>query len=95
MDGRLRELQGFLVSTGNRGADGAIARTRQACREAGVEFSFVAAGDMSGFPEQDIGVLLCNLLDNAREGAVKAEGRRQVFLGDCQFPGLSSKVLIS
>lgn len=85
MDGRLRELQGFLVSTGNRGADGAIARTRQACREAGVEFSFVAAGDMSGFPEQDIGVLLCNLLDNAREGAVKAEGRRQVFLEIVNF----------
>lgn len=85
MDGCLRELQGFFVSTGNRGADGAIARTRQACQEAGIGFSFVAAGDVGAFPERDMGILLCNLLDNAREGAMKAEGRRQISLEIVNF----------
>lgn len=87
LDGQLKSLERVSLSTQNSSVNGAIARTVHLAREEEIGFSFVITGDVGRFPDADLGVLLCSLLDNAREGAMKRSGSREIRLEITDFRG--------
>lgn len=92
-DGELERFGAFAVYTANDGVSGAVTRAIQDCRRDGVKFTCRIMGSVGRFPSPDLGILLCNLLDNAREGSLKAPGQRWVDLVLTNFRGYLKCVL--
>lgn len=86
-DGELERFDAFAVNTANDGVNGAVTKAVQDCRRDGVRFTYRIMGSVGRFPSPDLGILLCNLLDNAREGCLKAPGDRSVDLVIVNFRG--------
>ena len=77
LDGQFEQMPYVESRTKNCGVNGAVSRAVRMAAKEQVIFRFHIAGAVGAFPEGDMGVLLCNLLDNAIEGALKSGGRRE------------------
>lgn len=87
LDGQFEQMPYVGSRTKNCGVNGAVSRAVRMAAKEQVIFRFHIAGAVGAFPEGDMGVLLCNLLDNAIEGALKSGGRREVLLNVWNFRG--------
>ena len=87
LDGQFEQMPYVESRTKNCGVNGAVSRAVRMAAKEQVIFRFHIAGAVGAFPEGDMGVLLCNLLDNAIEGALKSGGRREVLLNVWNFRG--------
>lgn len=86
-DGELERFGTFAVYTANDGLNGAVTKAVQDCRRDGVRFTYRIMGSVGRFSSPDLGILLCNLLDNAREGSLKGPGKPSVDLTITNFRG--------
>lgn len=78
LDDSLGKLAEPECPTGNAGLDAALMKCMVRCREGELRFYYVILGNFSQNDPLDMGNLVGNLLNNAVEGCMGAEGKREI-----------------